>query len=144
MNNGDYKLVRADEFDMDGPPNPGNRVFEKGFVRNHEAQWYQKENAVCRDSHLIITGREDIKRNPGYVKGSAETKFIEYSSSSLMTKGLHQWTMGRFVARAKIPHGEGMWPAFWMVGVKGEWPEQRCGSGNYSNDVLYRVGGWSQ
>lgn len=122
---GDYKLVWADEFDKDGLPNPRNWVFEKGFVRNHEAQWYQKENAVCRDGHLIITGGEDIKRNPGYVKGSTdwtETKFIEYSSSSLMTKGLHQWTMGRFVARAKIPHGEGMWPAFWMVGAKGEWP----------------------
>jgi hypothetical protein len=30
--------------------------------------------------------------------------------------------MGRFVMRAKIPHGEGMWPAFWTVGEKGEWP----------------------
>ena len=122
---GGYKLVWADEFDNEGTPNPDNWVLEKGFVRNHEAQWYQEENARCRDGHLVITGREDIKRNPGYVKGSTdwtESKFIEFTSSSLMTKGLHQWTMGRFVMRAKIPHGEGMWPAFWMVGSKGEWP----------------------
>lgn len=125
QSDGEYKIVWADEFNQDGPPDPKNWVFENGFVRNHEAQWYQKENAVCRDGHLFITGREDIKRNPGYVKGStdpAETKFIEFTSSSLMTKGLHQWTMGRFVARAKIAHGEGMWPAFWMVGAMGEWP----------------------
>ena len=119
-------------------------MFENGFVRNNEEQWYQKDNAACRDGHLVITGREDIKRNPQYVKGStdpAETKFIEFTSSSLMTKGLHQWTMGRFVARAKIPHGEGMWPAFWMVGAKGEWPS----SGEidimeyYQNTILANV-----
>ncbi|MDP7379516.1 MAG: glycoside hydrolase family 16 protein, partial [Pirellulaceae bacterium] len=45
--------------------------------------------------------------------------------ASLMTKGKQQWTMGRFVMRAKIPHGEGMWPAFWTVGENGEWPS--CG-----------------
>ena len=144
QSDGEYKLVWADEFDKDGPPNPKNWVFENGFVRNNEAQWYQKENAVCRDGHLVITGREDIKRNPKYVKGStdpAETKFIEFTSSSLMTKGLHQWTMGRFVARAKIPHGEGMWPAFWMVGAKGEWPS--CGEIDimeyYQNTILANV-----
>lgn len=141
---GGYKLVWADEFDQDGPPNPKNWVFENGFVRNNEQQWYQEENAVCRNGHLVITGREDIKRNPNYVKGStepAETKFIEFTSSSLMTKGLHQWTMGRFVARAKIPYSEGMWPAFWMVGAKGQWPD--CGEIDvmefYQNKVLANV-----
>ena len=125
---GGYQLVWSDEFENDGAPNPKNWTFEKGFVRNNEAQWYQQENAECKNGMLVITGREDIKRNPNYVKGStdpAETKFIEYTSSSLMTKGLHSWTMGRFVMRAKIPHGEGMWPAFWTVGESGEWPS--CG-----------------
>jgi beta-glucanase (GH16 family) len=100
-------------------------VFEKGFVRNNEDQWFQAENARCRNGHLYITGIEDIKRDPGYVKGSTdpkERKFIEWTSASLSTKGLHSWTMGRFVMKAKIPHGEGMWPAFWTVGDKGEWP----------------------
>ena len=122
---GGYELVWGDEFNKDGSPDPKNWTFEEGFVRNNEAQWYQKENAQCKDGMLIITGKEDIKRNPGYVKGSTdpkETKFIEYTSSSIMTKGLHSWTMGRFVMRAKIPHGEGMWPAFWTVGDHGEWP----------------------
>ena len=122
---GGYKLVWADEFDKDGAPDPKNWVFEKGFVRNKEAQWYQSDNAACRNGKLYITAREDIKRNPKYVKGSGdwkETKFIEYTSSSLKTQGLHSWTMGRFVMKAKIPHGPGMWPAFWTVGDKGQWP----------------------
>ena len=128
LTEGGYRLVWADEFDQDGPPDSQNWSFEEGFVRNNEDQWYQKENARCRDGMLVISGREEIKRNPKYVKGStdpAETKFIEYTSASLMTKGKHQWTMGRFVMRAKIPHGEGMWPAFWTVGENGEWPS--CG-----------------
>ena len=125
QSSGRYRLVWSDEFENDGPPDESNWVFEEGFVRNKEAQWYQKANDVCREGKLYITGREDLKRNPNYVKGSTDPKqrkFIEFSSSSIMTKGLHQWTMGRFVMRAKIPHGEGMWPAFWAVGEKGEWP----------------------
>ena len=123
-----YKLVWSDEFSKDGAPNPENWSFEKGFVRNNEDQWYQQQNAVCKDGMLVITGREELKRNPNFVNGStgsAARKNIEYTSSSLMTKGHHRWTMGRFVMRAKIPHGEGMWPAFWAVGENGEWPS--CG-----------------
>ena len=122
---GGYELVWADEFEKDGRPNPENWVFEHGFVRNNEDQWYEAENAVCRGGMLYITGKEDIKRNPNYVKGSTdprERQFIEYTSSSLVTKGRRSWTLGRFVMRAKIPHGEGMWPAFWTVGENGEWP----------------------
>ena len=37
---GGYQLVWSDEFDSDGRPNPKNWVFEQGFVRNNEDQWY--------------------------------------------------------------------------------------------------------
>ncbi|MEM7558078.1 MAG: glycoside hydrolase family 16 protein, partial [Planctomycetota bacterium] len=125
LTRGGYELVWADEFNQDGPPDAQNWQTEEGFVRNDEAQWYQPQNAICKNGMLYITGREEVKRNPNYVKGSTdpkETKFIEFTSASLETKGLHSWTMGRFVMRAKIPHGEGMWPAFWTVGDHGEWP----------------------
>ncbi len=122
---GGYQLIWSDEFSRDGAPDEKNWMFEEGFVRNNEEQWYQSENAECRDGKLVITGRKERKKNPNYVKGSThprETKFIEYTSSSLMTRGLHRWTLGRFVMRAKIPGGPGMWPAFWTLGEKGEWP----------------------
>ena len=42
-----YELVWADEFNTDGPPDPDNWSYERGFVRNEELQWYQPENARC-------------------------------------------------------------------------------------------------
>src|SRR5262249_54797509 len=44
-----WELVWADEFDVDGRPNPSNWTYEIGFVRNEELQWYQPENAVCEN-----------------------------------------------------------------------------------------------
>ncbi len=35
-----YKLVWHDEFKKNGPPNPANWNYERGFVRNNELQWY--------------------------------------------------------------------------------------------------------
>ncbi len=40
-----WKLVWADEFDKDGPPDPRNWTNETGFVRAKEYQWYQPDNA---------------------------------------------------------------------------------------------------
>jgi beta-glucanase (GH16 family) len=106
-----WRLVWADEFNVDGPPNPANWGFEKGFVRNHEAQWYQPENAWCAGGKLIIEARKEHK-------GSN----IEYTSASLRTRGLHHFKYGRIEMRAKIDVSSGMWPAFWALGEKGEWP----------------------
>jgi beta-glucanase (GH16 family)/regulation of enolase protein 1 (concanavalin A-like superfamily) len=39
-----------------------------------------------------------------------------YTSARIKTQGLENWTYGRFEARAKLPYGQGMWPAFWMLG----------------------------
>lgn len=122
----DYKLVWADEFNTPGPPDPKNWVFEKGFVRNEEHQWYQQENAFCKDGFLIIEGRREKKANPTYVSGSNDWKrkreFIEYTASSIKTSGIHSWQYGRFVMRGKIDVSPGMWPAFWTLGVSGQWP----------------------
>ena len=49
-----------------------------------------------------------------------------YTSARLITKGLFQKRYGRFEARIKLPTGQGLWPAFWLLGddSNGEvWPE---------------------
>lgn len=122
----EYQLVWADEFEIDGAPNPKNWTFERGFVRNHELQWYQPENAVCTNGVLVIEGRKERKPNPRYTKGSRSWKenrtFIEYTSSCLITKGLQEWKYGRFEIKARIKTQAGLWPALWFLGVDGEWP----------------------
>ena len=37
----DWKMVWHDEFNQNGPPDPANWGYERGFVRNQELQWYQ-------------------------------------------------------------------------------------------------------
>jgi beta-glucanase (GH16 family) len=121
-----YRLVWADEFNTDGRPDPANWTFEQGFVRNHEAQWYQPENAWCEGGKLIIEARKEHKPNPLYDSGSSDWRrkspTIAYTSASLLTRGLHHFRYGRFEMRAKIDVSPGMWPAWWTLGEKGEWP----------------------
>ncbi|WP_240743148.1 glycoside hydrolase family 16 protein [Ilyomonas limi] len=65
-----YTLVWSDEFNNNGVPDTSNWTYERGFVRNEEAQWYQPENAYCKGGYLIIEARKEQKTNPNYVAGS--------------------------------------------------------------------------
>jgi beta-glucanase (GH16 family) len=121
-----YKLVWSDEFNRNGKPDSRNWSFETGFVRNHEDQWYQQENANCKDGMLIIEARRTQFKNPDYARESSDWKKnrqnIIYTSSSINTAGKQAWQYGRFVMRARIDTNAGMWPAFWTLGVQGKWP----------------------
>jgi beta-glucanase (GH16 family) len=120
------ELVWSDEFDGDGPVDPKDWAFETGFVRNEELQWYQTANATRRNGLLVIDARRERVRNPDFVPGSASWRtnreFADYTSSSIMTKDLHQWRYGRFEIRGRIDTRSGMWPAFWTLG-SGDWPD---------------------
>lgn len=122
----DYKLVWADEFNQDGPPDTAVWRFERGFVRNHEDQWYQPQNAYCKNGKLIIEAKKEGFANPAFQAGSSDwrrkRKQVVYTSASLNTSGSRSWRYGRFVMRARIDTSKGLWPAFWTLGVKGHWP----------------------
>lgn len=121
-----YQLVWADEFDHDGPPSSKNWKFEEGFVRNKEQQWYQKENAWCEGGFLIIEARKEKRPNPSFSstsgRWSEKRPDITHTSSSINTLGLHSWQYGRFEMRGRINTDAGLWPAFWTLGVNGQWP----------------------
>lgn len=121
-----YKLVWSDEFTGNGLPEQKYWSFERGLVRNHEDQWYQTKNAFCKGGKLIIEARRTQMKNPNYVKESGDwrksRKIINYTSSSINTAGKKSWRYGIFVIRAKIDTRGGMWPAFWTLGVTGQWP----------------------
>lgn len=135
------KLVWNDEFNTNGKPDPSSWRFEKGFVRNQELQWYQEDNASCRDGVLLIEGRREKLGNPGFAAGSNNWKssreYAEYTSSSIQTRGLHQWQFGRFEIRARIDTASGSWPAIWTLGISGGWPS----GGEIDIMEFYRVRG---
>ena len=122
-----YRLVWADEFTQNGPPDPGNWTFEEGFVRNQEEQWYQQENAYCANGLLVIEARRQRVRNPNHDPSARAWQrsrpVAEFTSACLLTKGLHQWTYGRFEMRARIDTRSGLWPAFWTLGSARPWPD---------------------
>ena len=126
-----YRLVWSDEFNGTGKPNPEVWNFEEGFVRNHEDQWYQQDNAYQQNGLLVIECRkEDTPRpNPWYEEGSRQwnksRKEIRYTSACITTQGKYSFTFGRMEVRARIPVCYGAWPAIWTLGNKYEWPS--CG-----------------
>jgi beta-glucanase (GH16 family) len=127
----DWQLLWQDDFSVDGRPNPADWDFERGFVRNNELQWYQPENAVCRDGFLTIEARRESKPNPDFKPGvtsGRNRENIEVTSACLITKGKREFTYGKFEMRARIDTRLGSWPAFWTLGTSIDsagWPE--CG-----------------
>lgn len=130
-----YQLVWADEFDRDGLPDPARWVYDTGRNKegwyNRELQYYsgpRAENAVVRQGRLAITARlEQLTQQPDW--GGQR-----YTSTRLITRGTAQWTYGFFEIRARMPCGKGTWPALWLVGAGGRWPEDG------ELDILEHVG----
>jgi len=111
-----YHLVWNDEFDHGDTPDTTKWQFEEGYKRNHEWQYYQKDNARIHDGILTITARpEDGSR-------IVEGKKLECTSSSINTRGKFEFLYGRMEVRARIPYSKGAWPAIWLLGSTWEWP----------------------
>lgn len=79
---------------------------------NNELQYYRAQNATVSGGFLTITAKEEV------FGGKA------YTSARLRTRNQGDWTRGRFEMRARMPVGQGIWPAFWMLptdNVYGTW-----------------------
>ena len=135
-------LFWSDEFDGSGAPDEDKWRFEQGFVRNQELQWYQSDNAVQENGFLVIEGREEVRENPNYVAESSDWRtnreYIEYTSSSINTRGKFAWKYGRMVVRAKVTNASGTWPAIWTLGTECDWPSNGEVDimENYNNAIL--------
>ncbi len=105
--------------DFNGPAGAGidgsKWRFETGDnVNNHERQWYTSGTnnaALDGQGNLVITAK---KENPGNY--NCWYGRCEYTSARLSTAATFTQTYGRYEARMKLPRGQGMWPAFWMLG----------------------------
>ena len=136
-----WKLMWSDEFNTDGSYDQEVWEPEQGFVRNHEDQWYQGENAFQQGGCLVLEARREQRQNPLYNKEErdwrSQRKEIQYTSASLTTRRSFDFTYGRMEVRAKIPTAGGAWPAIWLLGKDLPWPS--CGE----IDVMefYRING---
>lgn len=137
----EWRLVWSDEFNGSGRPDPATWNYEEGFVRNHEAQWYQAGNAFLQDGLLVIEARKEQRPNPTYQPGGAywgqQRPGIDYTSACLHTRGKREFLYGRLEVCARIPTAGGAWPAIWTLGSRMQWPS--CGE----IDVMeyYRIQG---
>lgn len=118
-----WALAWSDEFNgpADSAPDPATWTPEVGGDGwgNRELECYTSRTENARldgRGHLLIEARrERMGKN-------------DYTSARLITLGKRTWQYGRFEARMKLPPGQGIWPAFWMMGdnVKTvDWPA--CG-----------------
>lgn len=119
-----WTLVWSDEFDRDGLPDAAKWDYDternQAGWYNNELQYYARarpENARVEGGRLIITARrESLGTAPDY--GGQR-----YTSARLLTRGKANWTYGFFEVRAKLPCARGTWPAIWMLGSGGVWPD---------------------
>jgi beta-glucanase (GH16 family) len=131
-----YTLVWSDEFNgADGSsPDSSKWTYDTGGKGwgNKELECYtnRTQNAKIQGGNLVITAE---KENFACTDGVAS----HYTSARLKTQGLFSQGYGRFEARIKIPKGQGMWPAFWMLGNYNSsigWP--KCGE----IDIMENIG----
>ena len=110
-----FELTFSDEFEGDAGELPDLSVwsFDLGTGPNgdgwgnSELEYYtgRAENAsLDGEGNLRIVAREESS-------GSRN-----YTSARLLTQGSFEQQYGRFEARIKLPVGQGIWPAFWMLG----------------------------
>lgn len=81
---------------------------------NSELQSYQESNVTVSNGTLKITAKKE------------RTRGSKYTSGRINSKAKGDFTYGRFEASIKLPLGDGLWPAFWMLStdeVYGGWPQ---------------------
>ena len=123
-----WQMIWSEEFNYTGLPDSTKWTNEVGLIRNNELQYYTKnriENNWVANGQLKIIGRKES------YKGS------EYTSASITTDQQFTCTYGKIEANIKVPIGQGMWPAFWMLGSNFKtagWPA--CGE----IDILENTG----
>ena len=105
-----WKLVWNDEFDGKTLDYSKWEAEVNAFGGgNQELQIYtdRKENLRLENGNLVLEARKD---NHG-ISGTTR----EYSSARIRSKHRGDWKYGKFEVRAKLPSGQGVWPAIWML-----------------------------
>ena len=103
-------LVWSDEFE-DTQLDPEAWHFESGDGSqygipgwgNNELQWYEPDSAELANGLLLITARDELQGG------------LNYTSARINTRDRFAFRYGRIEARIRLPGGQGLWPAFWLL-----------------------------
>ena len=128
LNYPNYALSWNDEFNGTSLSNDWTHELGNGYNGwgNNELQYYREQNTSLENGYLKITAKQE------YYGGK------NYTSSRIKTQGNIFHTYGRIDIRAKLPFGQGIWPAMWMLGENFSavgWPS--CGE----IDIMEMIGG---
>jgi beta-glucanase (GH16 family) len=136
-----WTLTWSDEFNgPDGSAvDPSRWVHDVGGGGwgNNELEYYTDamQNAVVQGGNLVITAT--TAGASSYTCSFPSSGPCKYTSARLLSKGKFSQKYGRFEARIQIPEGQGLWPAFWMLGADIDtvnWPS--CGE----IDIMENIG----
>ncbi len=143
-----YELVWSDEFNYTGIPDTTHWTLQTGTGSsgwgNNELEYYtsRSENVRVEDSMLIIEAKEENYEGSDYTSARMITYYNDLD-----------WKYGKIEARIKLPEGQGIWPAFWMLGsdyFEGtSWPGcgeidimEMIGGGEGMDDRVYGTAHW--
>jgi len=127
----EWKLTWHDEFDgAQLDLSKWEYVVGGNGFGNRELEYYtgRAQNLYLENGTLVIqalkedySGADEVKRG--------------FTSARIQTKGKFSQAYGKFEARIKVPYGQGIWPAFWMMGdVAAGWPA------NGEIDIMENIG----
>jgi beta-glucanase (GH16 family) len=143
-----YELVWSEEFNYTGFPDSTKWTYEVGAIgqEHNQLQYYTQkrlENARVEDGHLILEARKEDYLGADYTSA----RLITYHNG-------HSFRYGKIEASIKLPYGQGIWPAFWMLGDKIydgiPWPAsgeidimEMVGGGEGKDDVVQGTIHWT-
>lgn len=98
-------------------------IWDRNVIINNEQQFYVDPNEHGHSPFSIDNGVLSIEATPtpralrGIVEGQP------YVSGVLTTEKSFSQKYGRFDVRAKVPSGQGLWSAFWLLPSFEQWPD---------------------
>lgn len=108
-----WKLIWRDEFSNNGSPDST----KWSFSGRGKADWkcYCTDNtatAIVKDGFLYLRG----------IQSDNPSDTAKYMTGCIQTKGKFSFKYGKLEVRAKLSQGQGSWPAIWLLGENGGWP----------------------
>jgi beta-glucanase (GH16 family) len=108
----DWQLVWSDEFDGTELDTSKWRAEHAYIPKNNELQFYASDDVYV--GHGVLTLRSQ-RRQMGQQ---------DYTSGLVESRRRFAQTYGRVEVRARLPFGQGIWPAHWMLPEAGQWPPE--------------------